>query len=718
MNSLPTKSPRKWATAAAAACAAGLAIVPSSHADITAPGFTQAGVGATDWTLNRDAANPAGIPSITTNVLTLTTNANSEASSAWFNTAQSLSNFTAQFTYNFVNGSAPPADGFTFALQNDSLTAIGGGGGALGYVGNSLLGSANDHSVALAFDLWNNQNQANPRVTRTGFSATGYGGIMYQESDPFDPTKIVLSDPAPITVKIDYRDGVFTRTLTQGANTVVKTQNLNLADRIGSSAFVGFTGGTGGANATQTFSNFSYTTGGAPAVAPAAQALTGVPTGGPGAWGIREIQSGTALNNLTDALGAVSGGGTSHVDYTAPIVNLQDTGGHGNFLNDSLYKIDPDQAGVDTDTVNNVAVVATGTVRIPTTGMYTFGVNSDDGFRLTIGGQRFEGAFGQAGTSIDANGSLQFTAGRGVDNSLGTIFLKAGDYPIQMVNWEGGGGAAVELYASPGAKTGYDPSTFNLVGGPLIAGTTGKNKVQTVSNWTYEPYTNAANVTQVIDKHFGINNSPAVLGTVATVPTIRFSDPQNANNGSHAADRADFPGNTAGDDDNFGGFAQATLTLAAGDIGTYTFLMYADDDSRFRILLGDAATGVPVPLLGIAGTGVEQFDSDGVNGNDMFGTTGCCNDLYGKYNLSQAGIYTIQAAFHEGGGGSGFFLYGTQGDRSTFDPNAFQLLGANVNGSTWDTNVPAGLQLVPEPTSMTLLGLAAVGLMARRLRQS
>jgi len=710
MNSLPTKSPRKWATAAAAACAAGLAIVPSTHADITAPGFSQQGVGATDWTLNRDAANPAGIPSITTNVLTLTTNANSEASSAWFNTAQSLSNFTAQFTYNFVNGSAPPADGFTFALQNDSLTAIGGGGGALGYVGNSLLGSANDHSVALAFDLWNNQNQANPRVTRTGFSATGYGGIMYQESDPFDPTKIVLSNPTPITVKIDYRDGVFTRTLTQGANTVVKTQNLNLADRIGSSAFVGFTGGTGGANATQTFSNFSYTTGGAPAVAPAAQALTGVPTGGPGAWGIREIQSGTALNNLTDALGAVSGGGTSHVDYTAPIVNLQDTGGHGNFLNDSLYKIDPDQAGVDTDTVNNVAVVATGTVRIPTTGMYTFGVNSDDGFRLTIGGQRFEGAFGQGGTSIDANGSLQFTAGRGVDNSLGTIFLKAGDYPIQVVNWEGGGGAAVEVYASPGAKTAYDPSTFNLIGGPVINGSTGRNKVQTVSTWTYEPYTGATNVTDVINAHFGAA-SPAVKGTTVTVPTVNFQDPQGSNTGGHTP-VADFPGNTAADDDNFGGFATATLTLAAGDVGRYTFMLYTDDDSRFSI----SFNGVRLQLVGT--TVGDQFNLDGLPGNETFGTAGCCFDQFGHYDLSQPGVYTIETAFHEGGGGAGFFVYGTKGDRNTFDPNAFQLLGANTNGNTWDTNVPAGLQLVPEPTSMSLLGLAAVGLLARRRRQS
>jgi len=706
MNSLPTKSPRKWATAAAAACAAGLAIVPSSQADIAAPGFTQSGAGPTDWTLN---SNTAGVPTITSNVLNLTTAANGEATSAWFNTAQQLSNFTASFTYDFgaAGPGNPPADGFAFVLQNAGLNALGGGGGALGYLGI-------DKSVALGFDIWN--DGANPANGRTAFSA---GSSLYGSYPGFNNYQsvapVALRDPDnTVNVNVAYRDGVFTETLSQvvagTTNTYTRTAFYNVADRVGPTGFVGFTGGTGGANASQAVQNFSYTTGNAPAVAPAPVAISGVPTGGSGVWGIREIQSGTALNNLNDALGAVSGGGTNHVDYTAPIVNLQDTGGRGNFLNDSLYRIDADQTGVETDGVTNVAVVATGTIRIPTTGMYTFGVNSDDGFQMTIGGQRFEAAFGQGGTAIDANGSLNFVNGRGTADSLGTIFLKAGDYPIQVVNWEGGGGAAVEVYASPGIKTGFDDDTFNLIGGPTIV-RNGQNKVQTVSTWTYQQYTNAHNVTEVINKHFGINNSPAVLGVTATVPTVNFHDPEGSNTGNHTP-VAVFPGDTPGVDNNdFGGFAQATLTLTAADADRYTFVMYTDDDSRFRILLG----GVPVPLVGR--TIGDAFDSDGVNGNDSFGTNGCCFDQFGHYDLT-AGTYTIEAAFHEGGGGAGFFLYGTKGYRNSFDPAAFQLLGENANGGAWTTQVAPGLQLVPEPTSISLLGLAAVGLMARRRRQS
>jgi hypothetical protein len=38
--------------------------------------------------------------------------------------------------------------------------------------------------------------------------------------------------------------------------------------------------------------------------------------------------------------------------------------------------------------------------------MYTFGSNSDDGFRLTIEGQRFEGAFGQGATVVNTGGGV------------------------------------------------------------------------------------------------------------------------------------------------------------------------------------------------------------------------------------------------------------------------------------------------------------------------
>ena len=724
------KSPRSW-TAIAAAAFAGLSIVPAVQADIAAPGFNNGeGAGANQWTLNRAAANPAGVPSIAANVLTLTTNANNEGSSAWYNTAQGINNFTAQFTYTFVNGSSPPADGFAFVLQNDTLSALGGGGGGLGYVGGNLGNSTGDRSVALAFDMWNGGNTASPRVTRTGFSGTGYGGIVYQATDPLftapgNPVTVILSDPTPITIKIDYDNGVFTRTLTQGTNVVTKTQNLNIVDRgLGASAFVGFTGGTGGANATTTFSNFSYTTGTAPAAPAAATIRTNVPQGGVGTWGIREFLSPTALGNLTDAENAIASGSTTN-DYTAPVVNLYDSGGRGRFRSDTLYKSDLDQtAGANNtagnDTVNNIAVIATATMRIPTSGVYSFGVNSDDGFRMTIDGKRFEAFGGQFNAALNAtdrtvinpNGALEFAVGRGVNDSIGTIYLPAGDHKIQVLNWEGGGGAAVEVYAAAGGRQGFDYTQFSLLGSAGVPARSGFNRVGTTSDWTYTPYTNAANVTEVLTAGRG-GGGPPVAGTTVMVPTVHFSDPQGANNGSHGTDGSPiaFPGDTAADDNNFGGYATMQLTITEPNV--YTFMMYTDDDSRFRI--ANAATPTQfLPLVGNV-TG-DAFDSNGDGIDDQFGTGGCCFDQFGHYNLA-AGTYNIEAAFHEGGGGSGFFIFATQGERDNFNAADFQLLGADTVGGAWNIAAVAGIQLVPEPGSISMLGLAAVGLMARRRRQ-
>jgi hypothetical protein len=677
--------------------------VPSIQAQIPAPGFTTVGAGPTQWTMNGSAAAiTAGRPDIVANELLVTAAANDNATAAWFNTPQALSNFTANFTYDFISGTGTPADGFAFVVQNNSLTALGDGGGGLGYANGNL---GNTNSAALAFDLWNNGTAGT--VTRSGVSASGYGGFTYSDTTPVSLRDAVNT----VNISVAFRDGVFTETLTQAALApVTKSFNVNLLDRVGSTGFVGFTGGTGGANADQKITNFSYTLGNAPAVAPAAQPISGVPQGGAGFFGVREVMGAAGCcGDLTQSEAAiVANSGTSNIDYTAPFINLQDTGGRGNFQNDGFYRLDPDQTGVETDTVNNLAIIATGRVRIPTSGMYTFGVNSDDGFRVTIGGQRFEAAFGQGGTVINANGALEFPAGRGVADSLGTIFLAAGDYPIQMLNWEGGGGAAVELYSSAGVKTAFDGDTFTLVGGPAVAPKTGQNRVMTVGSWTLKEYTGVANVTDVLTA--GRNGTGTQRGTTSTVPTIRYNDPQNANNGSHGADALAFPNDTAADDDAYGAFATTTLTIAAANAGRYTFMMYTDDDSRFRIMLG----AVPVSLVGT--TVGDSFDSDGVNGNDQFGTAGCCFDQFGHYDLA-AGTYNIEAAFHEGGGGSGFFIYGTQGDRNTFDPAAFQLLGANVDNGAWTIAGAPALVLVPEPGSISLLGLATVGLMARRRRQ-
>ncbi len=62
------------------------------------------------------------------------------------------------------------------------------------------------------------------------------------------------------------------------------------------------------------------------------------------------------------------------MDYTANVLNIQDSGGQGNFLNDA-------QLGVATaghaayGEVDHIAMIARGTIRIPDGGDYTLGIN-------------------------------------------------------------------------------------------------------------------------------------------------------------------------------------------------------------------------------------------------------------------------------------------------------------------------------------------------------
>ena len=48
---------------------------------------------------------------------------------------QDIVSFSTTFTYNLASSGSGPADGVTFVIQNTGLTALGGGGGSLGYMG-------------------------------------------------------------------------------------------------------------------------------------------------------------------------------------------------------------------------------------------------------------------------------------------------------------------------------------------------------------------------------------------------------------------------------------------------------------------------------------------------------------------------------------------------------------------------------------------------------
>jgi len=705
-------SKTRWAVGAVLA---GLMASPAM-ADIA--GFTQAGLGGEDYTLNANAeAAGAGVPSITSGVLKATSNVNSQATSAWYNTPQNITNFTASFTYDMGLGSASPADGVAFVLQNDprGINALGDGGGAIGYQGGAATAVRN--SFALGYDIYNG-GAANP--TRTGTAFNG-GGFAYESTAPLNLRT------NPVRVDVAYRDGVVTQTLTDTITnqTFTRTYVRTLPAYVGGdTARVGFTAGTGGLNAEQFITNFVFTEGNAPAPAalpPLATLIPNVPGGGPGVFGVREVlaTAPATINNLAEAEAAITGSGGTRVEYAANHINILDTGNAGDFTApvnpDNPYRSNSANVG-DPDQINNIAVVATGTIRVPTAGAYTFAVSSDDGFRLTIGGQRFEAT---VNASVNPGGALEFTAGRGADNvSLGVIHLPAGDHPIQLLNWEGGGGASVELAAAAGVHSDINLQTFNLVGAPETtvvrrAGNISANGFQVVTfSGITDPEGDPTRLDAAIAAFNAFKNGEpgAPVAGQGTFPTVFFSDPQargadRNNQADFGATRA-FPGDTGADDNDFGTAATGTLNITTG--GVYTFDVLSDDSFRFRIT---DSSGNDVDLLGTAGGGgVGGVNTDADAANDAFRTTGCCADSFGYYNLAP-GQYDIEVIMQEGGGGASFALYGAFGQYGSFDPAIFQLVGQNLDTSFVR---PAGLQLVPEPGTMALLGIAVCGLLGRR----
>jgi hypothetical protein len=126
---------------------------------------------------------------------------------------------------------------------------------------------------------------------------------------------------------------------------------------------------------------------------------------------------------------------------TAPTLNYLNTEGGANFGGDVTFPgftINVDE--------NNFVLEATGIITIPTAGNWTFGVNSDDGFSVTLG----------------AN-SLSYPPPRSPADTFATFNLAAGDYPVRLVFYECGGGSEVEFFAAAGTYSSFG-TAFRLVG--------------------------------------------------------------------------------------------------------------------------------------------------------------------------------------------------------------------------------------------------------------
>jgi len=178
--------------------------------------------------------------------LRLTDGGPSEAASAWYATQVNIQTFTQDFSFQLTN---PESDGITFTIQNSGPAALGGAGGWLGY-------APIPSSVAVKFDLYNNAGE--------GPDSTGLyidGALPYVPAVDMRGTGIDLHSGDVFNVHMVYDGSTLTMQITDASTqrTFVTSWAIDIPDLVGgSTAYVGFTGSTGGYTATQEIFNWNF----------------------------------------------------------------------------------------------------------------------------------------------------------------------------------------------------------------------------------------------------------------------------------------------------------------------------------------------------------------------------------------------------------------------------------------------------------------------------
>jgi hypothetical protein len=190
--------------------------------------------------------------------MTLTNAANgTQAGSFFYATPVNVQAFTNNFSFQLTT---PNADGFTFTIQNTAATALGPTGGGLGYGPDNTSGAPGiGKSVAVKFDLYNNGGE--------GVDSTGEYTNGASPTTPFaDMTSsgINLHSGDVMNVQMTYDGTTLAMTVTDATagKSFSTSWAVNIPTVVGSStAWVGFTGATGGSTATQEIISWTYAPG-------------------------------------------------------------------------------------------------------------------------------------------------------------------------------------------------------------------------------------------------------------------------------------------------------------------------------------------------------------------------------------------------------------------------------------------------------------------------
>ncbi len=187
-----------------------------------------------------------------------------EASSAFFTTLLNVQSFTNDFSFQLTS---PNGDGFTFTIQNSGLTALGPSGGGLGYGPDQPGGTPGiGKSVAVKFDLYSNYGEGNDS---TGMYTNGASPTF--PAIDMTSSGVNLHSGDVMNVHMTYDGTTLAMTITDATvgKSFTTSWALNIPSVVGaSSAYAGFTAGTGASTAIQEILTWTYASGPAQVMPP------------------------------------------------------------------------------------------------------------------------------------------------------------------------------------------------------------------------------------------------------------------------------------------------------------------------------------------------------------------------------------------------------------------------------------------------------------------
>jgi hypothetical protein len=177
-----------------------------------------------------------------------------EVGSGFWTQKVNVQSFTNDFSFQLTN---PVADGFTFTIQGIGPTAIGPAGGGLGYGPDASGGSGGiASSMAVKFDIYGNAGEGS---NSTGFYTNGASPTMPATTLG---NGVSLLSGHPFSVHMVYDGTTLTMKISDTTNTALTFTTswpVNIPAIVGgNTAYVGFTGATGGSTAIQEILSWTY----------------------------------------------------------------------------------------------------------------------------------------------------------------------------------------------------------------------------------------------------------------------------------------------------------------------------------------------------------------------------------------------------------------------------------------------------------------------------